>query len=404
MKTCRTEKHFIKQGSSIYNTIDELCHKSKNIYNYANYIVRQEFINNKNWIRYNELAGVVKDSTPYKELGSNTGQQTLRILDRAWKSFFVAIGDWSKNKSKYLGKPNLPSYLPRDGRFVLVADKNKFSIESDSFIRFSWKPLRVLNGKFKTKSIGRPIQIRFVPKKNLYVMELVYEVVVPELVLETSRIIGIDIGVNNLATVGNNARLQPFIINGKPLKSMNQYYNKKKAKFQSELKIKHDKNWSNRLQQLTQKRNNKIDDYMHKASRFVVDYCIRNNFDTIVIGKNDGWKQKVQLYKRINQNFTQIPFDSFIHKIQYKAEDAGIKVITTEESYTSGTSFLDNEKPNKGFYNKSRRVARGLFKSDSGDLINADLNASYQIIKKVFPKAFANGIEGVDLHPVIVNI
>ena len=142
---------------------------------------------------------------------------------------------------------------------------------------------------------------------------------------------------------------------------------------------------------------------MHNASKFIIDYCLRNNFDTIIIGKNDEWKQKIGLGKRINQNFIQIPFESLIHKIQYKAENIGIKVILTEESYTSGTSFLDYELPIKENYNKNRRVKRGLFQS-SNHLINADLNASYQIIKKVFPNAFADGIEGVGLHPVRINV
>lgn len=404
VKVNRVEKHNIRSGNEIYNVIKALCHKSKNVYNYANFLIRQEFIDNQKYIQYAELAGMIKDSDPYRDLGSNVGQQTLRILDRNWKAFFATIKEWGKHPNKFLGKPNLPSYLPRDGEFVLVADKNKFSIQEDNYIRFSWKPLRLLNNKYKTKIDGRPIQIRFIPKGNLYVMELVYEIEVPEPIAESNRVIGIDIGVNNLATVGNNARLQPFIINGRPLKSMNQYYNKVKAGLQSGLKTRHNKNWSNKLQKLTQKRQNKIEDYMHSVSKFIIDYCIRNNFDTIVIGKNDKWKQNIELGKRINQNFTQIPFESFIHKVQYKAENVGIKVILTEESYTSGTSFLDYESPTKDYYDKSRRVARGLFKSNGGELINADLNGAYQIIKKVFPDAFADGIEGVGLHPVRINV
>lgn len=403
IKVNRVERHFINKNNKNYKLIDELCYKSKNIYNYANYIIRQEFIDNNSWIRFYDLCKIIKDSEPYKELGSNVGQQTLKVLDKNWKSFFVAIKDWNNHPQKYLGKPKLPNYLKKDGRFILGITNNKYCIE-DGYIRFSWKPLIPLNNKYKTKINGRPIQIRFIPKGNLYVMELVYEIEVPEPTSNSNRIIGIDIGINNLATVGNNARLQPFIINGKPLKSMNQYYNKKKSKLQSELKTKHNKDWSNKLQQLTQKRSNKIDDYMHNASRFIIDYCIRNNFDTIVIGKNKNWKQGSKLYDIANQNFTQIPFESLIYKIQYKAENIGIKVIITEESYTSGTSFLDDELPIKENYNKSRRITRGLFKNSNNRLINADLNASYQIIKKVFPNAFANGIEGVGLHPVRVDI
>ena len=365
--------------------------------------MRQEFIDKNICIKYTTLAGMMKDSEPYRDLGSNVGQQTLRMLDRDWKSFFIAVKDWSRNSGKYLGKPRLPNYLHKEGRFTLGVDSNKFSI-NDDVIRFSWKPLRKLNNTFKTKSNGRPIQIRFVPRNGFYVMELVYEIEVPEPIAESNRIIGIDIGVNNLATVGNNARLQPFIINGRPLKSMNQYYNKEKARLQSDLKIKHDKNWSNKLQQLTSKRGNKIENYMHSASKMIINWCIDNQMDTIVIGKNDGWKQESNMGKKTNQNFTHIPYESLISKIRYKAENVGIKVFETEESYTSGTSFLDCENPTKDNYDKSRRVARGLFKSNGGKLINADLNGAYQIIKKVFPNAFADGIEGVGLHPVRINV
>lgn len=393
----------IKKSNENYKLIDELCYKSKNIYNYANYIVRQEFINNNNWIRYGKLAEITKTSEPYKDLGSNVGQQTLRILDQNWKSFFASIKDWSRNKSKYLGKPKLPNYLDKEGRFNLIIDNIKVSIV-DEYLRFSWKPLNPLNNIYRTNIKGKLMQVRFIPKNNQYVMEVVYEIDIPEQPAKSNRIIGIDIGIDNLATVSNNIKEQPFIINGKPLKSMNQYYNKEKAEMQSDLKLKHDKNWSNKLQQLTNKRNNKIDDYIHKASKKIVDWCMKHNIDTIIIGKNKNWKQESNIGKKNNQNFTQIPMATFIDKIKYKAEDVGIKVIETEESYTSGTSFLDYESPNKDNYNKSRRITRGLFKSNGGEIINADLNGAYQIIKKVFPNVFDDGIEGVGLHPVRINI
>lgn len=346
---------------------------------------------------------MVKTSEPYRDLGSNVGQQTLRILDQNWKSFFTSIKDWSKNKEKYLGKPKLPNYLDKEGRFNLIIDTNKVKI-LDEYLRFSWKPLRSLKDTYKTNVKGKLMQVRFIPKNNQYVMEIVYEIEVPEQPIESNRIVGIDIGIDNLATVSNNIKEQPFIINGRPLKSMNQYYNKEKAEIQSNLKLKHDKNWSNRLQQLTDKRNNKIDDYIHKASKSIIDWCVECDIDTIVIGKNKNWKQEVNIGKKNNQNFTQIPMAIFINKIKYKAENVGIKVIETEESYTSGTSFLDCELPIKANYNKSRRVTRGLFKSNGGELINADLNGAYQIIKKVFSDAFADGIEGVGLHPARVNL
>ncbi|MED3785598.1 transposase, partial [Geobacillus stearothermophilus] len=195
-----------------------------------------------------------------------------------------------------------------------------------------------------------------------------------------------------------------IVINGKGVKSINQYYNKQKAYFQSILKKQNGLNWSKRLEKLTLKRNNKIKDFMHKASRYVVDWCVKHNIDTIVIGKNDNWKQEVDLGKRLNQAFVQIPYDMFIEQLQYKCEEVGIKVVLTEESYTSGTSFLDGEAPIKENYDKNRRIKRGLFKSNKGILINADVNGAYNIMRKVFPKTFANGVEGVGLHPVKLNV
>jgi putative transposase len=274
----------------------------------------------------------------------------------------------------------------------------------DNFIYFSWKPLKELNNHFifpyKDSKI---IQIRFIPKTNKYVMEVVYEIDIPDLDIKNDRIIGIDIGLNNLMTVTNNIGLKPFVVNGKPLKSTNQYYNKEASRLKSETKIKNKQDWSNRLQKLTDKRNNKIKDYIHKSSKYIIDYCINNKIDTIIIGKNKNWKQESSMSKKVNQNFVQIPFAVLIDQIVYKARTYGIQTILTEESYTSGTSFLDGEEPIKKNYNKSRRLTRGLFKSEKGVMINADVNGSYQIIKKAIPNAF-DGIEGVGLHPVVVNL
>ena len=158
------------------------------------------------------------------------------------------------------------------------------------------------------------------------------------------------------------------------------------------------------MYKLTAKRNNKINDFIHKASKYVIDYALRLNVNTIVIGNNKDWKRESKMSKRVNQSFVGIPHQEFINKIIYKAEDVGIKVITTEESYTSGTSFLDGELPIKEYYNKSRRIFRGLFRSNKGKLINADLNGAYQIMKKVFSNVFTDGIEGVGLHPLVVSL
>ncbi|MED4357159.1 transposase [Geobacillus stearothermophilus] len=394
----RVEQHQINSYHYLYHYCNDLCFKSKNLYNYANYIVRQEFINNNEWIRYNSLDKMLKHKQVYKELPAQTSQQILRLLDKNWKSFFKAIKDWSKNKEKYLGKPKLPKYKKKNGRNVVIFTNQQCKIK-DGYIKFPKTDL-----KLKTKVIEGLQQVRIVPKGSIYVIEVVYKKEIPNMIRESNRVVGIDLGLNNFVTMVNNIGETPIVINGKGVKSINQYYNKQKAYFQSILKKQNGLNWSKRLEKLTLKRNNKIKDFMHKASRYVVDWCVKHNIDTIVIGKNDNWKQEVDLGKRLNQAFVQIPYDMFIEQLQYKCEEVGIKVVLTEESYTSGTSFLDGEAPTKENYNKNRRIKRGLFKSNKGILINADVNGAYQIIKKVSPKAFANGVEGVGLHPVKLNV
>lgn len=417
MKTNRVEQHRIKKSHRFFHIIDDLCWKSKNMYNYGNYIIRQEFVKTSKekeeglresavWIQYNKLFDMVKDSDPYKELGSNVGQATLRKLDKAWKSFFNATKDYSKNPSKYLGRPHMPKYLPKEnGRYECDLDNNKFKV-IDGYIYFCWKPLKIMNDTFMTNipEGTKLFQIRFVPKNGEYIMEVVYQIDVPDIEEKAERIASIDLGVDNLITITTNCGVAPLVINGKPLKSINQYYNKKISEMRAELKKRHNTDWSKEMQRFTTKRNNKVDDYIQKATKMVIDFCKENNIDTLVCGYNSGWKQESDMGKRVNQKFVDIPHASIVWRLTYKCETAGILFKTPEESFTSGTSFLDGEEPIKENYDKSRRVHRGLFVSNNGTKINADVNGSYQITKKAFPNAYSNGIEGVGLHPTVVEI
>jgi len=389
-----------------------MCFKSKNLYNYGNYIIRQEFINSSkenghgNWIKYNALDKLCQQSDPYKDYGAAPSQQTLKSLDRNWKSFFASIKDWTKHPSKYKGMPKMPQYLDKEnGRYVSQFPNTKFQIEN-GYIRFGWKILKELNGKYRTNILdsNKLIQCRFVPNGNVYTMEIVYEIEVPEVQEKSKRIASIDLGISNFATIATNCGINPVVVNGNPIKSMNQYYNKEKSSIQSELMLNNKQHWSNELQRLTDKRNNKVEDYIHKSSKWIVDWCIKNNIDTLVCGYNKGWKQDSNIGKVNNQNFVGIPYYSFVHKLEYKCQNVGIKFITEKESYTSGTSFLDGEPATQEYYDKSRRKQRGLFVSNEGVEINADVNGSYQIMKNVFPNAFADGIEGVGLHPTIVTV
>ena len=398
-KVQRCEQHNIKYGTDFYKFVDEMCFKSKNLYNYANYIIRQEFINNGNWIKYNQLFQLVKESEPYKDIGNNTGQGTLRILDKNWKAFFKAIKDWKKNPSKYLGRPKIPKYKDKDGRFLLSLDSNKVKLK-DGYVYFAWKPFKPYNNMFKTNAQERILQCRFIPRCGKYVMEIVYEIEVPDISETSDRVAAIDIGVDNFITMVNNIGENPIAVKGGVIKSINQFYNKQKANIQSDLKKVNGKDWSKKLQKLTDKRYEMIKYQMHCISKYVVDWCVLYGIDTLIVGHNDEWKQK----KQGMQNFTYIPYELFIQMLAYKCENNGIRFIENEEAYTSGTSFLDNEDPVKENYNKERRVHRGLFIADCGKKINADVNGAYQILKKVIPDAFSKGIEGAGLHPTIINL
>ena len=217
-------------------------------------------------------------------------------------------------------------------------------------------------------------------------VEVLYEVEEPALLENNGRYTAIDLGIDNLCSVSSNC-CNSFIINGKPIKSINQYYNKKKARLQQRLKKCQNRNKSKKLQKLTEKRNRKVKDYFHKTSRYVVNQLVSNQINTLIIGYNKGWKQEVNIGKRNNQKFVGIPFMMLRDMLSYKCKLNGINVIVTEESYTSKCSFIDNEEIKKKETYLGKRTKRGLYKSKNGRLINADINGSYNIMRKGLIKA-----------------
>lgn len=260
----------------------------------------------------------------------------------------------------------------------------------------------------RTKVDGESIcQVRVIPKLDHYVVEVVYEYEVSAEELDRKAIASIDLGLNNLATVTfNQAGVQPLLINGRPLKSINQYFNKVKADLQSKLGV----GTSKRIQKLCSKRNWKVNDYLHKASRTIVTVLNSLGIGTLVIGHNPLWKQECNIGKRNNQNFVQIPFDRFIGMLRYKAELLGIQVIEREESFTSKASFLDLDQiptyvrgGNNNHRFSGKRVSRGMYRSSTGKKLNADVNGSYNIMRKAVPNVFDNGIEGVVVRPVRIT-
>ena len=405
MTVKRTEQHVIRQSHPAWKTIDDYCFRSKNLYNYTNYIARQELIENQKRLHYYDMWQAVKDSEPYKNMGSDVGIATIRMLEKAWNSFYVAIKDWKCSPQKYLGRPKLPGYRPKNGRYTLGISNTKFKIV-DGLIRFSWKPLKSLNGRFYTKipDGAKLMQCRFVPLVSSYAMEIVYEIEVKEVSGDPVRIAAIDLGVGNFATITNNIGLQPIVIKGGVVKAINQLYNKERAKAVSNLAIKNGKKMSKRTTAMQNKRTNRLKTQMHRYSKGVIVYCAENSIDTLVCGYNPEWKQGVSLRRENNQTFTAIPHFMFIQQLEYKCQNAGIRFIKTEESYTSGTSAIDGEAPTAENYDKSRRKHRGLFISNNGTPINADVNGSYQIMRKVFPNALVEGIAGIACYPMSMQI
>ncbi|UUX93761.1 RNA-guided endonuclease InsQ/TnpB family protein [Methanoplanus endosymbiosus] len=390
IEVVRTEQIHFKS-----DVVSNMCHLSKNLYNYSNYVVRQEYIHNQRWIRYNELYTLVKCQGCYKQLPAKTSQQILMVFDRNWKSFFESIKDWEKHPDKYNGRPSLPKYKPKDGVNLLVFTNQQVKIK-DGYLKF---PKRVqLTLKTRLPDDINLREVRIIPNQFDLVCEIVYKIEVKCDDLDESNVIGIDLGVSNIVTIANNFGEQPTVVKGGVVKSINQFYNKKKGRLQSIYDLQKIKS-GKKLEKLYYSRNLKINDYFHKLSRFIVNYCKEHNVGTIVIGKNNGWKQESNMGKRNNQNFVNLPFNRLIHMLQYKAEDCGIIIIVNEESYTSKCSFLDNEKVCKHTEYCGRRIQRGMFRSKEGKLINADVNGALNIIRKALPNAFADGIEGVVLHP-----
>lgn len=259
-------------------------------------------------------------------------------------------------------------------------------------------------------------QVRIIPQFNTFVVEVVFLIgEQKEITSEKIRLMGIDLGIDNLAAMVFNTGAVPILFKGGKVKSMNQWYNKLRAYYYAILRNGHrpkeGKYHSKKLSQIDVQRQRKIKDFFHKVSLRVVQIAKENGIDTIIIGKSMDWKQETELGKRNNQNFVQIPHSMLIKYITYKARAEGIKVIVNEESYTSQASFLDHDdiptyqSGNAEVYTFSgKRISRGLYRSKNKILINADLNGAANIVRKVVPTAFANGIAAVCFQPQVVNV
>ena len=359
------------------------------------------------------LDGVFKTSNnpDYRSLPAQSSQGIIKQCLQDWNSYIELNKKYREDKNSLTGKPNIPRYAKKEGRKIAIIT-NQDAVIYPKKDQPGWElklpktKLRYDLGEYEIN--GKLKEVRIVPKGTGYTLELVCEVPKVKVVTtkETARrIAAIDLGVNNFVTMTNNIGERPIIIKGGTLKTKNQWYNKQRAHYYGVLRQgkspKEGRFTSKRLTQLDEKRHRFIKDFFHKVSKQIVAYCVENQIDTLVIGKNKGWKTDVQMNKKDKQSFTQIPFNLFISILTYKLETAGVLVIESEESYTSKASFLDRDDiPTYGEEKETPkfsgyRKTRGLYKSYKHGLMNADVNGSANILRKVFPSAFTDRDRGV---------
>lgn len=382
-------KHLSKEE---YLILRELCHTAKNLYNQAVYNIRQYYFDERKYLNYVENNKFLKSSENYKTLNSNMAQQILKEVDGAFKSFFRLLK--LKSKGEYKEKVKLPKYLPKNSFTTLVVgfvrlNENTFILPYSQSYKKNHRPIKInIPPLLLDKNIK---EIRIIPKFNARFFEIqyTYQVENEQRNLDKNNALAIDLGVNNLATCVTN-RGKSFIVDGKKLKSINQWFNKYNAKLQS-IKDKqgYGKTLTMKQKYIWNKRNNRVNDYLSKSARIIINYCFENNIGTLVCGYNNDFQRNSDIGKKNNQNFVNIPFSKLQSKLEYLCEFYGIKYVDQEESYTSKASFFDmdmipeyKEKDNIEYSFSGKRVRRGMYKTLKGYILNADVNGALNILRK----------------------
>ena len=387
MKIQLTQQIIINNRHRYFSMLDQLCLKSKNLYNYALYQIRQHYKETKKYLSYYDLNRTLssEDQIDYRSLPyTQCAQQVLMQIDKQYKSFYRAIKS-TKMKSR---KVRLPHYKDKEKGRNMVTYTNQCFKVNDNILTLKIDKCNKIELKTDKENVQ---QVRVIPKGNHIIIEIIYN---KEYTLKenNNRFGSIDLGLNNLATLTSNV-CQSMIYDGRKLKSINHFYNKRRGQLQS--KLIRNKHTSKRIQRLTNRRNNKIKDYMHKISCSIVEYMKANNLNTLFVGKNNGWKDSINIGKTNNQNFVSIPYNMLIQMLDYKCKLAGINMVIVNEAYTSKCSFIDNEKICKHETYKGKRISRGIFRTANGLYINADINGSFNIMRL--------GIEkyNCDVHTIV---
>lgn len=383
-------KHLSKED---YLVLKELCHVAKNLTNEAIYNVRQYYFTERKYLNYEKNYAILKNSENYKILNSNMSQQILKEVDGSFKSFFALLKLAKQGKYDFKDV-KLPNYLSKDGFTTLVIgfvrlNGNKLVIPFSQSYKKTHKPIEItIPPILVDKKIK---EIRIIPKNHARFFEIQYTYVAETVQrnLNTKNALALDLGINNLIS-GVTNECKTFIIDGKKLKSINQWYNKENSRLQSiKDKQKFGKTNTNKQKTITKKRNNRVNDYISKAAKKVINYCIENNIGTLVVGYNVTFQQNSNIGKANNQNFVNIPYGVLRSKLEYLCELNSINYVEQEESYTSKASFFDkdeipvyNSDNPKSYTFSGKRVKRGLYKSSTGYTYNADINGALNILRK----------------------
>ena len=383
------EQHVINRGDPRYAAIDAAAFASKNLYNAALYDIRQAFIHEGQYLNYHEMDKRMQSHEAYKALPAKVSQQILLLLHKNWIAFFEARKAYEEDPSRFTGRPKLPKYKHKTaGRNILV-----YTVQA-----MSARGLR--DGLFQPSGLSIIIetehtvvdQVRIVPRHGHYVVEVIYTKEAVQANVDPSFCVGIDLGVTNLVAIASNREgFAPRLVNGRPIKAWNQWYNKRMKELKKQLPKEDRERVTRQMERITNTRNRRIDHYLHTASKRIINLLVEEGIGTVIIGKNPLWKQECEMGRRNNQNFVSIPHARFIDMLTYKAALVGITVEITEESYTSKASFLDLDpiptyKPNdeeEHFFSGKRIGKRNrLYRTKDGRKICADVNGAYNILRK----------------------
>lgn len=391
------DRHIIKD-----NRFEDICLKSGLLYNYVLYLVRPGIFN-KEYLKEYDLSTKLgrENQFDFRQLPASVSQQVVGQVFKSVNSWIKLKSDFDRNPDKYNNhRPHLPKYKKGKKQNMVVFTTFSCRVKDDGYIHFVKNVIEPIKTNVKKDELK---QVRIVPQATCYVVEVIYERKETDLNLDKDNFLSIDLGLNNLCSCISNVGIKPFIINGKVIKSLNRWYNKKKARLMSYVG---DNGTSRRIRRISLYRNCWIDDKMHKISKYIVNFCVSNNIGRIIIGLNKEWKQEINIGRRNNQHFVSIPHSKLIDKIMYKAKLLGIEVVTHEESYTSKIDHLAFEEMKYQDNYLGKRKRRGLFQSSIGKLINADINGAIGIARKVVGDSCINTIvsSGFAFNPIRLNI